>query len=472
MQPNRPVGTGLDGQSATLAVSQASRAARLAEIEERRFARALHVPTDDAEVRQLLLERNAPLDEPNEDAHDRRERLRAILAREALDAGASAPPPPPPNPQHQQDSEMAAMSDGGDEDYYTEGTLSLMELRTRVATASISSVAKRLAAERSEHEEEAGGPMRSFRTEAEADCIKRVRETVLKTSQRAEGRPLSAVALGGQVVVTGSWGGNVSFWDAETCELKHTLQAHESRISMLEMPVAGVVLTAAADSGSALLRTMDNGEIGVAQTYKGHEGRVSAVRMHPHVGDLVVTTGFDGTIRVFNDGVPVAVHNSGHQQVTWANFHPDGGLLGTTGSEGGLRLWDMRSGRAVLTMEKMHVGQAVRVSFSGDGRTLASGGSDNSIAVTDLRKQRCVKKIAAHSKMISSLFFGGGVDGGDVLLSAGFDGTVKLWSVRRDFALIKAHTAHEDKVMAVDSASDLSMLVSACYDRSWKVWAP
>ena len=373
----------------------------------------------------------------------------------------------------QQDVGMTPVAaEGGDDDYYTEGTLSLLELRTRVANTSIKSVLKRLARERVEHEEEDGGTMRSNRSEAEAECVKRVRETVLKTSQRAEGRPLSAVALGGRVVVTGSWSGEVTFWDVETCELKQSLQAHEARISMLEMPIAGVVLTASADSGSALLRTLDDGRIGVAQNYKGHEGRVTSVRMHPHVGDLVVTTGFDGTIRVYNDGNTCAVHKSGHEQALWGNFHPDGGLFGTCGSEGGVRLWDMRSGRAVVTLEKLHVGQAVRVTFPGDGRIIASGGSDNQIAITDLRKQRCVKKIAAHSKMISALTFGGGVDSSDVLMSASFDGTVKLWSVRRDFALITAHTAHEDKVMAVDSTPDLSMLVSACYDRTWKVWAP
>lgn len=452
--------------SASLRVAHAARSAKLAEFEERRFARALHVPTDDSEVKQQLRQRRVPICLFGEDAHDRRERLRALLAREALSTGASAPPPKAP------DEKRVETADAGEDEYYTQGVPALRDMRAIVARASLAAAAARLRNEEMARKEDgSSSPLRTARCKLEEIAVGRARNATLRASQRANGRPLCAVAMRDSVVVTGALGGAVSLWDLRSCELQQTLSPHDARVSMVELPsiASDALLTASADGTAALLRTGEGGGYAVRHVYRGHDGRVTAVRMHPLLADVVATAGFDGTVRLWHNGEAVGVHRSGHRRATWLHFHPDGGLLASSGSEGGVRLWDMRSGRAVLTMEKAHAGEALRVAFSGDGRLFASAGADNATAVWDLRRRGCVRRIAAHSAIVSSLMFTGGVDGGDLLATAGFDGTVKLWSVRRDFALVKAHTVHEDKVMAIDVAPDV--MVSACYDRTWKVVA-
>lgn len=66
-------------------------------------------------------------------------------------------------------------------------------------------------------------------------------------------------------------------------------------------------------------------------------------------------------------------------------------------------------------------------------------------------------------------------DKGDVLASGSFDNTIKLWSMdpARSAAWepLSTLTSHASKVFAVDIAADLSCMVSASYDRTWKVWA-
>lgn len=443
------------GLSTSLQVSIAGRSEKVAELEERRFARALHVPTDDGEVKTELRRRSVAICLFGEDAHDRRQRLRALLAQEALAGGASIPPTVVPGVEKGEVVE--------DEEYYTMGSGEIGLYREKIARISLCRAGMRME----------GAPRGEARLkemgEKERLAIEDARGSRLKASQRVDGRPLSGVTLfGDDKVATGDWEGVVKIWDLQNCGMVHSVGVHDGRVSMLES-CGDKIITASADGSCALLRESD-GKYGVHMVLRGHDGRVCAARMHRHVSQAMFTAGFDGTLRVYDADKSLAVHRTGHQRCTWLHLHPDGGLLATTGSEGGVRVWDMRCGRAVLTMERAHTGEALRVAFSGDARIFATGGADNSGAIWDLRRRGCIKRIAMHSALVSSLAFAGGECSGDLLVSASFDASMKIWCVRRDFALLAAHTVHEDKLMAIDVAPQLEVVVSACYDRTWKLW--
>lgn len=451
--------------SASLQAATAARDAKLAEFAERRFARAIHVPVDDDEVKLALRARSHPVCLFGEDVHDRRERLRALIAADALSANAPAPPGAPPKGPL---AVPAPAAEPAGADYYTEGDASLRALRAALARSSLAAAANRLADEWAAREEGDGGPLRTQLRAKEAATIERVRASSLRASQRTDGRPLSAIGLCGGCVATGSFGGTVEIWDAASCERRGGVAAHAVRVSMVNFANERTVLAAAADGTASRIRVGDDGVCKVAHVYEGHEGRVAATCAHPIKEDVVLTAGFDGTLRLFSGEYLLATHETGHAQATWLALHPDGSLFGTTGSEGGVRLWDIRSGRVILTLERAHVGQALRVAFAGDGRTFATAGGDHAAAVWDLRRRASVKRIAAHRGIVSGLAFCGG--GGDVLVTASFDGTVKCWAARREFAMIQAHTAHEDKVMAIDVTGDAGRVVTACYDKTWKSW--
>lgn len=157
---------------------------------------------------------------------------------------------------------------------------------------------------------------------------------------------------------------------------------------------------------------------------------------------------------------------SGHDVVFRLAFHEDGSVLGTGGFDGGIRLWDMRSGRAVMTFAGAHIGDVTALEFCEGMPWMASSGKDNCVRIWDIRKKRCVKTVAAHSKMVAGL----AMDRGFVMFSAGFDRCVKAWALHRACGLVASWTGFEDKVMAIDCSGDGRTVVAACYDKTWRVW--
>jgi U4/U6 small nuclear ribonucleoprotein PRP4 len=353
-------------------------------------------------------------------------------------------------------------------------------VRLSLARPTLRQAKRRLAAERLMHNADGKAVFQA----SEAATVEAVRGCGILASQVGDTRPLSAISigqcLGAQsplVVATGSWGGRVKLWSGDSeAKLLQTLDVHTARISTVRLSKdhPGLLCVASADSTASLYIAKDACGKGEEMfkhkaSLTGHTQRVSDFRVHPLISSLMVTASFDGTFILHSDVKPVLTQETGHTEgVYQAAFHPDGGLLATCGLAGGIRMWDVRSGRAVMTIPKAHIGAVTSLDFSVDGRTLSSAGGDNVLRIWDLRGRRCIRSIAAHSGLVCGAVFGGG--GGDVIVSGSFDRSVKVWSARRGWAMLVAHTGHDDKVTAVDCSADARWIVSACYDKTWKLW--
>lgn len=512
--------------SAALEAADTQRAALLQTFEDKRAARQIAVPTSEEGICVALRRLSQPICFFGEDLHDRRERLRAALATEARSAesGAAHLPPAgritaPAGGASSEDVAAGGSDEGGaaggafgradrsgedklvEEEYYVEGTAQVRALRYALALPTLERARRRLQQERELRSADGGrDEAKSAFQAAEAKAVECVRGGGIMASQVGDTRPLSAVSfglhpgrissstndrsgagvwsnVGDWIVVTGSWSGNVKIWGGGAeAKLLQTISMHTGRVSSVYMNAEHprVLLTAAADLQANMFLAKDIGSsedpvlFEHATKFGGHTQRVSDCRMHPGREALVVTCSYDGTFILHDSGKSLLTQTTGHENVCTSAFHPDGSLLATCGTEGGVRLWDMRSGRAVMTMAKAHVGTVACLDFSGDGRVLASGGGDNTVKIWDLRGKRCGYTIPAHVGLVSAVRFAGG--GGDVLVSSSFDKSVKIWSSRRGWALLKDHPGHEDKVTALDVTPDAQWIVSATYDKTFKLW--
>lgn len=79
-------------------------------------------------------------------------------------------------------------------------------------------------------------------------------------------------------------------------------------------------------------------------------------------------------------------------------------LAGTSSLDASARLWDLRTGRNVLTLQG-HVKQVLGIDFSPNGYHLATGSDDHSIRLWDIRAQSCVYTLPAHKSLISEVRF-------------------------------------------------------------------
>ena len=115
---------------------------------------------------------------------------------------------------------------------------------------------------------------------------------------------------------------------------------HEGRVSAVCVlrEWDDVLLTAAADGCAAVSARGGEGKFAERARLRGHRGRVGDIKMHPGRKGLVVSGGFDGEMRVWDDGREVMRQESGHEAVYRVGFHPDSRVMGSGGLEGAIRM--------------------------------------------------------------------------------------------------------------------------------------
>ena len=329
-------------------------------------------------------------------------------------------------------------------------------------------------------------------------CVKSLKNLGLEGSQYGDSRPISCIGtthntVGGfPLVATGSWSGAIKLWDGSSPELNllgQKTMAHEDRIMGIALRPQDtqdttMIATASIDTTAKLWKIQKtdtdvnmDGNVGnqdatghfsvqEAAHLKGHAARLCSVAFHPQ-GDFVATTSFDHTWRLWDveTGSQVLLQDGHWKEVYGVGFHPDGSLCSTTDYGGVVQVWDLRTGKSICHF----LGHAKRVvcsEFSPNGFQLATAGDDGCIKVWDLRKRKQFASIPAHSNLVTQLRFDTHHNG-EYLASSSFDGTAKVWSTR-DWKMLATLRGHAGKVMGVDLLRD--SIVTSGFDKTLKVW--
>jgi WD40 repeat protein len=108
-------------------------------------------------------------------------------------------------------------------------------------------------------------------------------------------------------------------------------------------------------------------------------------------------------------------------------FSPDNRLLATGTYDGTINLWSLDKGNLLASMKGGSV--VGSLAFSPDGSLLASGDvyGDNAIRLWDMKSYQMLRTLEGHAHGVDNLTFS---PDGQVLVSASFDGAVRLWGVR------------------------------------------
>jgi WD40 repeat protein len=91
-------------------------------------------------------------------------------------------------------------------------------------------------------------------------------------------------------------------------------------------------------------------------------------------------------------------------RITSVSFFPDNIRLATTGDDRVIRIWDVVSGRQVMTLSG-HSDKVWAVAVSPDGRSLASGSDDRTIKLWNALTGEEVATLKGHTDWISSVAF-------------------------------------------------------------------
>lgn len=145
---------------------------------------------------------------------------------------------------------------------------------------------------------------------------------------------------------------------------------------------------------------------------------------------------------------------------------PDGQTL-VSASFGTIRIWNVRTGRLVRTLNPVHSKKSVNtLAVSPDSSILASGGSDNNLILWDLKTGRRVRTIPAHKAAVNSIAFS---NDGQTIASGSDDKTVRLWNVTTGSRLLTL-IGHAGAINAIALSRDGQTLASGGEDKTVRLW--
>jgi WD40 repeat protein len=135
----------------------------------------------------------------------------------------------------------------------------------------------------------------------------------------------------------------------------------------------------------------------------------------------LITASADRTVRIFSDAGQQSVLRGHKDEVLMALFSPSGQMAASSGRDGEVRLWDMKTGTSRLL--GTHQGPVETIAFSRDGALLASGGQDGLVQIFTIGSgERRV--LVGHNALVKQVLFAGD---NQRLISVSLDGTMRIW---------------------------------------------
>lgn len=144
-------------------------------------------------------------------------------------------------------------------------------------------------------------------------------------------------------------------------------------------------------------------------------------------------------------------------------------------------LFDCESGRRLREFPG-HDGPVISVRLSRDGRYAITGGGDNTVRLWDVFAGSCLRTFTGHEEVLTGHFSITGKqesisgvtsvafnDDGTRILSAGVDGTLRLWDVATGRCVQICKGGKGEQMRAVAASSHLSVAVSAS-NKGLKLW--
>ncbi|GIX63963.1 U4/U6 small nuclear ribonucleoprotein PRP4, putative [Babesia caballi] len=201
-----------------------------------------------------------------------------------------------------------------------------------------------------------------------------------------------------------------------------------------------------------------------------HEERVNRIKFHPFK-DVILSASTDETVRLFDmEKMEELYVQEGHSHgVHSLALNGDGNLVASGDAHGVVLIMDLRTGRHIF-QQPMHNGKVTAIDFHPlHSHVFATAADDNAVKLFDLRKLRPGSSLLAHTKLVSDIQFEPTY--GRYLATCSFDTHLKVWDTA-DYKCRKVLSNNDARVMSVCVAPDSSAIVTACFDRTLRIFKP
>ena len=299
--------------------------------------------------------------------------------------------------------------------------------------------------------------------------------------------PIGAVAFSQDRtrVATGDFDGNVLLWDAKSHRVTEALpKLVKDAVRAIVFSADGRYMAVSSKAKSVLLRDLRTGQWKPLLPERADECDVWSIAFSSD-SSLLASADSTGAIHVWEllSG-KVRTLETPEKNLRAVAFHPSGKML-AVGCGSGKILWCEWEREAWVLRERefstLNPTSPVRcVAFSADGKFLAAGRGANTAdlyALADKGKKLNVLASGKHEGAVSALAFSPGTTGippdETRLITASFDGTLRLWKVPSMEQVGPSFTGHVGRVLSVAFCADKQSVVSGGTDRRailWDTW--
>lgn len=225
----------------------------------------------------------------------------------------------------------------------------------------------------------------------------------------------------------------VRLWDLSTMTCRHLLRQRHGVFSVSFSPNGQQLASGGIDQNVRIWNTQSGD---CMMTLQGHCNWVYDVKFSPS-GDWLASAGEDETaiwLWDLADGGSSRTLDGHSECVHCVAFSPNGQYLASGSDDETIRLWDLQA-MICLRVLKGNECSVWAICFSPDGATISTGSrpgrtvheeKDRAIRTWSVLDGSCTSILRGHSNTITSIVF---CRNGRTLASAGFDRTVRLWSL-------------------------------------------
>ncbi|WP_372366684.1 WD40 repeat domain-containing serine/threonine protein kinase [Candidatus Uabimicrobium sp. HlEnr_7] len=163
-----------------------------------------------------------------------------------------------------------------------------------------------------------------------------------------------------------------------------------------------------------------------------------------------------------------------NENIRYGNFHPRRqNWLAYTGAFDKVHILDITTRTNVYKLT--HPGMTRICRFSDDGKYLATAGNDSQIKIWDMKDGRCLKTLQEHdssTKRVTKIIYGLDFSADNkYILSGGEDNVVKVWDIENK-TLVRTFRGHADAVTSCSYIRGTNHIISTSRDGSMKIWDP
>jgi len=202
----------------------------------------------------------------------------------------------------------------------------------------------------------------------------------------------------------------------------------------------------------------------------GHSDRVDVATFDPS-GQRVLTGSTDRTARIFDmRSGKLLLTLAGHRAlITSVSYSSDGTRVLTTSADFTARIWDARSGQMLYELGGAPDGHTDVVetgTFSADGTRVLTASHDGTARIWDVHSGRLLQTLAGHRDRVTVAVFS---RDGHFILTASWDKTARLWDAETG-SLVQVLEGHKNRLNVAAFAADGQHAATGGWDETVRLW--